>query len=188
MELLYNKQSEAMENCWAVAGFTVGELTSASFTGAISLSEGINLVKIWLEIMQAASDLCNCGRMTVFMGADSELEFGCQVATEWYRRRHDVEDPVCQVANHLHCGAKVVGGHELVLQFLEQNKADFKIRSTMRLPVSGAFHTPLKLPAVDPFRQTLEHTRVSDPGVPVYSNYENRLIRELQQKMIKRKS
>ena len=82
MELLYNKQSEAMENCWAVAGFTVGELTSASFTGAISLSEGINLVKIWLEIMQAASDLCNCGRMTVFMGADSELGFGCQVATE----------------------------------------------------------------------------------------------------------
>ena len=86
------------------------------------------------EAMQAASDLCNSGTKTVFMGADSE----------WCRRHHDLEDPVCQVDNHLYCGAKVVGGHELALQFLEQNKADFKIRKTMRLPVRGAFHTPVQ--------------------------------------------
>ena len=106
------------------------------------MSEGINLVKVRGEAMQAASDLCNSGMMTVFMGADSELGFGCQVATEWCKRHHDIEDPVCQVANHLYSGAKVVGGHELALQFLEQNKADFKIRKTMRLPVSGAFPHP----------------------------------------------
>ena len=179
VELLYNKQSEAVENCMAVAGFSVGELTAAIFTGAISLSEGINLVKVRGEAMQAASDLCNSGMMTVFMGADSELGFGCQVATEWCKRHHDIEDPVCQVANHLYSGAKVVGGHELALQFLEQNKADFKIRKTMRLPVSGAFHTPLMLPAVDPFRQALEHTRVTDPRVPIYSNYDNRWVEPL---------
>merc|ERR1719516_25818 len=59
VELLYHKQSEAVENCMAVAGFSVGELTAAIFTGAISLSEGINLVKVRGEAMQAASDLCN---------------------------------------------------------------------------------------------------------------------------------
>ena len=37
-----------------------------------------------------------------------------------------------QVANHLYCGAKVVGGHEEALAFLEQNKDDFKIRKIRR--------------------------------------------------------
>ena len=35
-----------------------------------------------------------------------------------------------QVANHLYTNAKVIGGHEVALQFLEDNKEDFKIRRT----------------------------------------------------------
>jgi len=176
VELLYHKQPGAVENCMAVAGFSVGEITAAIFTGALSLSEGINLVKVRGEAMQEASEMCNSGMMTVFMGADNELGFGCKVAAEWCKRHHDIEYPVCQVANHLYCGAKVVGGHELALQFLEQNKKDFKIRKTMRLPVSGAFHTPLMMPAVEPFKHALDNTKVSDPRVPIYSNYDNRII------------
>ena len=38
VELLYHKQPGAVENCMAVAGFSVGELTAAIFTGALSLS------------------------------------------------------------------------------------------------------------------------------------------------------
>jgi hypothetical protein len=37
-----------------------------------------------------------------------------------------------QVANHLYCGAKVVGGHEEALAFLDKNKDDFKIRKIKR--------------------------------------------------------
>ena len=48
----------------AVAGFSVGEITAAIFTGAVSLGEGINLVKIRGEAMQAASDLEESGMMT----------------------------------------------------------------------------------------------------------------------------
>jgi malonyl CoA-acyl carrier protein transacylase len=36
----------------AVAGFSVGELTALIFTGAITFSEGISLVKIRGEAMQ----------------------------------------------------------------------------------------------------------------------------------------
>ncbi len=37
-----------------------------------------------------------------------------------------------QVANHLYCGAKVVGGHQEALTFLEKNKDDFNIRKIKR--------------------------------------------------------
>ena len=174
VELLYQRTPEAVEDCMAVAGFSVGEITAAIFTGALSLGEGINLVKVRGEAMQAASDLEPSGMMTVFVGADTDLGFGCQVAAEWVKRHHDIENPVCQVANHLYCGAKVIGGHTEALKFLEQNKSDFKIRRTARLPVSGAFHTPLMEPAVEPFSLALKNSKVHNPRVPIYSNYDNK--------------
>jgi hypothetical protein len=36
------------------------------------------------------------------------------------------------VANHLYCGAKVVGGHQEALTVLEKNKDDFNIRKIKR--------------------------------------------------------
>ena len=174
VELLYQRSPEAVENCIAVAGFSVGEVTAAIFTGALSLGEGINLVKVRGEAMQAASELEPSGMMTVFVGADNTLGFGCQVAAEWVKRHHDIERPVCQVANHLYCGAKVIGGHTEALKFLEQNKSDFKIRRTARLPVSGAFHTPLMEPALEAFSLALKNTKVHNPRVPIYSNYDNK--------------
>lgn len=170
VEYLHQEQPEAVEECMAVAGFSVGEITAAIFTGAVTLSEGINLVKIRGEAMQAASEMADSGLMTVFIGADQKLGLGCEVAREWSSRHHDVRDPVCQVANHLYTNAKVIGGHEVALQFLEDNKEDFKIRRTRRLPVSGAFHTPLMEPALETFGTALATTRFNNPRVPIYSN------------------
>ena len=38
-----------------------------------------------------------------------------------------------------------------------------------RLPVAGAFHSPLMEPAVEPFRALVEQTDVAEPSVPVFS-------------------
>ncbi|XP_023340412.1 malonyl-CoA-acyl carrier protein transacylase, mitochondrial [Eurytemora carolleeae] len=163
VELLYQQQETAVSNCMAVAGFSVGEITALIFTGAISFPEGINLVKIRAEAMQASSQLTRSGMMSVFIGADNKLPLGLQVAEEWCRREHNITNPVCRVANHLYTGAKVVAGNEEGLQFLEQNRDDFQIRKTKRLPVSGAFHTPLMQPAVEPFTEALKFTKISNP-------------------------
>ena len=174
VELLFRQSPQLVRNCMAVAGFSVGEITAAIFSGAISFGEGIQLVKVRGEAMQAASQLEESGMITVFFGADHELSFACEVAQEFVRRQHDIENPVCQVANHLYCGAKVLGGHTLALKFIEENKSDFKIRKVSKIPVSGAFHTPLMEPAVEPFRVALSNTKVQDPRVPLYSNYDNK--------------
>jgi len=165
-----------VEQCMAVAGFSVGELTAAIFTGALTFSEGINLVKVRGEAMQAASEITESGMMTVFVGADNQLGFGCQVAVEWCKKHHDIEQPVCMVANHLYSGAKVVAGHVECLKFLEQNREDFKIRRAKWLPVSGAFHTPLMEPAWEPFSEAVYQTKFSNPRVPIYSNVDNNII------------
>jgi malonyl CoA-acyl carrier protein transacylase len=38
-----------------------------------------------------------------------------------------------------------------------------------RLPVAGAFHSPLMEPAVEPFRAAVQSIEIGEPRVPVYS-------------------
>jgi len=176
VEFLYQESPPAVEECLAVAGFSVGEVTAAIFTGALTLTEGISLVKVRGEAMEAAAEMVPQGMVTVFVGADSKLGFGCEVAREWCRRHHGIEDPICQVANHLYCGAKVVGGHDAALEFLDNNKQDFNIRKMKRLPVQGAFHTPLMAPALEVFGEAVAQTRFSDPRIPLYSNVDGQPV------------
>lgn len=43
-----------------------------------------------------------------------------------------------------------------------------------KLPVSGAFHTSLMQPAVEPFKKALRKVDIVDPIVPVFSNVEGK--------------
>ena len=56
------------------------------------------------------------------------------------------------------------------LEFLETNKEDFGIRRTKRLPVSGAFHTPLMSSARAKVANVLKKVHLEEPIVYVHSN------------------
>jgi [acyl-carrier-protein] S-malonyltransferase len=43
-------------------------------------------------------------------------------------------------------------------------------KRAIRLPVSGAFHSPLMQPAEDGFREAVFATEFAEPAFPVYSN------------------
>lgn len=61
-------------------------------------------------------------------------------------------------------------GNIEALQFLEMNYKDFNLRRVKRLPVSGAFHTDLMQPAVDPLRQVMKGMTINRPRMLVFSN------------------
>lgn len=63
--------------------------------------------------------------------------------------RQNRELPICEVANYLYCGVRVIGGSETCLKFLEDNHAKYNIQIVKRLPVSAAFHTKLMDTAVE---------------------------------------
>ena len=43
-------------------------------------------------------------------------------------------------------------------------------KRAVRLPVSGAFHSPLMEPAVEGFREAVDATEFAEPAFPVFSN------------------
>lgn len=177
IEALWEMDENAVKNCVATAGFSVGELTALVFAGALTFEDGIRLVHARAKAMQMASDLTDSGMMTIFYSANAKVGLACEVARKWIKEQHAIEDPVCNIANHLYAGGKVLAGHVQALDFIEANKADFAIRKCKRLPVSGAFHTSLMLPAVTVFKEYLSSIETSDPRITVYSNVDNEVYR-----------
>jgi [acyl-carrier-protein] S-malonyltransferase len=60
------------------------------------------------------------------------------------------------------------------LKFIKSNAEQYKLRRLKILPVSGAFHTSLMRPAVEPFKEALKKVDIVDPIVPVFSNVDGK--------------
>jgi len=170
IEKLKHEDPNAILNCVSTAGFSVGELSALTFSGALSFNQGVSLVKLRGEAMQRASEEQASGMMTVFLNHESRLKFACHAATRYCSEKLGIENAVCNVANFLYPECKVVAGNEEALQFLEKAGKEFGLRRMKRLPVSGAFHTPLMFTAAQEFKEALRDIEFEEPIIPVYSN------------------
>lgn len=66
---------------------------------------------------------------------------------------------------------------EQALKFLSTHQNEFKLRKVIPVPVSGAFHTNLMLPAVDTFRKILHQVEMFEPSARIYSNVDGKVYR-----------
>lgn len=160
IERLKEERPNAIKNCVATAGFSLGEITALIFAGALGFEKGIcgflcnlqlhstalglQLVQIRAEAMQLASETHQGGMLTVFYGADSKLTFACKQAKQWAVDKGD-NVPECKISTYLSPNCKVVAGSESV-------RADFhEPRQGLRLDFN--LHRPSSI-----WRQTTKST------------------------------
>lgn len=176
LEKLKEERPNAIENCIATAGFSLGEITALVFAGSLPFDKAIKLVQIRAEAMQIASEQTESVMATVLYGPDSQLGVACQKAKQWCIEK-GIENPECKIANYLFPHCKVVAGNAEALHFLETNAKQFKLKRIKRLPVSGAFHTNLMESAVEPFKTALKKIKIEDPMISVHSNVDGKKYR-----------
>ncbi len=148
----------------ACAGHSLGEYTALVASGSLSLPDGTSLVLERGEAMQAAADE-QPGTMAALIGiADDDAEAACQRA----------EDQVW-VANYNAPGQVVIAGTVSGVANGSERAKELGARKVLPIPVSGAFHTQLMLPARARLRQTLEGVTFHSPEVPVVANVDARV-------------
>jgi len=148
----------------ACAGHSLGEYTALVASGALSLNDGTRLVIERGSAMQKAAD-GRAGTMAALIGiADGDAEAACQRA----------EDEVW-VANFNAPGQVVIAGTVQGVASGSDRAKDLGAKKVLPLPVSGAFHTPLMLPARARLRSTLETVEFHSPEVPVVANVDARV-------------
>ena len=153
---------EAVDVC---AGLSLGEYTALTFAGAITFEDGVKLVKLRGESMQAAADATPSGMASVIgLNAEKVAEV-CEAASE-----QTGGEPV-QIANFLCNGNYAVSGAiPAIDKVAEIAKPEFKARMVVKLAVAGAFHTDYMAPAAEALKAGLEDTPISEPKIPVISN------------------
>uniref|UniRef100_A0A8J2RM93 [acyl-carrier-protein] S-malonyltransferase n=1 Tax=Daphnia galeata TaxID=27404 RepID=A0A8J2RM93_9CRUS len=176
LEKLKATNPNAINNCIATAGFSVGEIAALVFSKALTFENAVRLVKVRAEAMQLSSDMTKSGMMTVFLAPNSKLNSACAEA-----RKHcetlGLENIECRVANYLYPECKVIAGNKEALDFIEKHAATFELRRLKRLPVSGAFHTKLMEPAANVVKIALKKIPIQQPTISVHSNIDGKRYR-----------
>jgi [acyl-carrier-protein] S-malonyltransferase len=147
-------------NLAATAGLSLGEYTALHIAGAFSFADGLELVTLRGRAMQDAAEATPSG-MLALIGADE----GQAVAVCDAARGQDV----LVAANFNAPGQVVISGSKAAIDRAVAVATEKGLRSAV-LPVAGAFHSPIMVPAAERLRQALARTTIHDPRCTVISN------------------
>ena len=142
-----------------VAGHSLGEFSALVVAGALSFEDGLRLVSKRALAMQAACE-AQPGTMAAILGlADEVVEQAC------------AETDGVVVAANCNCPGQLVisGAGEAVDAACEKLKAA-GARRALRLPVGGAFHSPLMEPARAELAEAIAEAPIHTPVCPIYQN------------------
>ena len=148
----------------AVAGHSLGEFTAYHAAGAIGVADAIRLVRRRGALMYE-SGLARPGAMAAILGdTDRSIDEICTEATA------SPEGGLVVPANYNSPGQVVVSGEVSGVERAMELSKKAGAKRAIRLPVSGAFHSPLMQTARDAFAKALDEASISGPMVPVYAN------------------
>jgi [acyl-carrier-protein] S-malonyltransferase len=146
----------------AAAGHSLGEFSAYHAAGALTLEDAAKLVRRRGELMYA-SGVQRPGAMAAILGDPSvSIEDICARAT--------AEAGLAVPANYNGPGQIVISGEVLGVERAMALAKEAGAKRTIRLNVSGAFHSPLMATAADGLREALDHVELAAPNFPVYAN------------------
>ena len=142
-----------------VAGHSLGEFSALTAAGSLSFEDGLSLVSKRAQAMQKACEL-NPSTMAAIIGMENEVvEEVCNSI-----------DKIVVTANYNTIGQVVISGsHEGIdeaIAILQEKGA----RRALKLPVGGAFHSPLMEPAREELAKAIAEAPIESPICPIYQN------------------
>ena len=153
-----------------VAGHSLGEFSALVASKALSFEDGLTLVSKRAKAMQKACE-AEPSTMAAVLGLDD-----------------DKVEEICQsvgggiVAANYNCPGQVVisGSIAVVDETCEQLK-EAGAKYVIKLPVGGAFHSPLMEPARVALEQAINETSFAQPICPIYQNVTAQAVTDPEQ-------
>ena len=142
-----------------VAGHSLGEFSALVAAGALSFEDGLTLVSKRAMAMQKACEM-NPSTMAAIVGMDDKtVEEVCAGI-----------DEVVVPANYNCPGQLVISGSNAGIDEACKQLTEKGAKRALKLPVGGAFHSPLMEPARAELAEAIRKAPFKKPICPVYQN------------------
>jgi [acyl-carrier-protein] S-malonyltransferase len=142
-----------------VAGHSLGEFSALVSAGYLSFEDGLKLVSQRAIAMQKACEQ-NPSTMAAVLGLENEVvEQIC----------YQIEEIVVP-ANYNCPGQLVISGSNKGIDIACEKLTEAGARRALKLPVGGAFHSPLMEPARSELENVIDSTNFSEGICPIYQN------------------
>ena len=156
-----------------VAGHSLGEFSALVAAGVLGWEDALRLVSERALAMQEACEM-HPGTMAAVLGLpDDKVSEICQTlhnTTPHYTTLHNTTPSIAVAANYNCPGQVVISGSvdgiDLACKALKEAGA----KRALKLPVGGAFHSPLMKPAAERLEKAILSTVFHTPLCPVYQN------------------
>ena len=142
-----------------VAGHSLGELSALVANHCLNFDDGLKLVAIRAEAMQKACEITPSTMAAIIGLDDSTVEQVC-----------DSIDEIVVAANYNCPGQLVISGTISGIDKACEILTSKGARRALKLPVSGAFHSPLMEPAREKLALAIENTIFNTPSCPIFQN------------------
>ena len=152
-----------------VAGHSLGELSALVANETLNFEDGLKLVAVRAQAMQKACEI-NPSTMAAIIGLeDSIIEEVCNSI-----------DEIVVAANYNCPGQLVISGSNSGIDKACEMLTEKGARRALKLPVGGAFHSPLMEPAREELAEAIEATVFNTPTCPIYQNVSTKAETDIQ--------
>ncbi len=146
-----------------VAGHSLGEFSALVANNTLSFENALRLVSIRAKAMQRACEMNSSTMAAVLALTDSKVEEICAAVMQ---ETGEVVVP----ANYNCPGQLVISGSMAGIEIACERMKAAGAKRALILPVGGAFHSPLMLPAKEELAAAIEATLFNEPSCPIYQN------------------
>lgn len=146
-----------------VAGHSLGELSALTAARCLSFEDGLKLVAARARAMQKACEAVPGTMAAIIALPDEKVEEVCAEVT--------AEGKGVVIPANYNCpGQLVISGNIDAVNVACVKLKEAGAKRALVLPVSGAFHSPLMLPAQEELEAAIAVTEFHKPICPVYQN------------------
>jgi [acyl-carrier-protein] S-malonyltransferase len=146
-----------------VAGHSLGEFTALVANGTLSFEDALQLVAVRATAMQKACEINPSTMAAVLNLADDKVEAICAEVQQ--------ETGEIVVAANYNCpGQLVISGSKKGIDIACERMKAAGAKRALVLPVGGAFHSPLMLPAKEELQAKILTTKFHTPTCAIYQN------------------
>ena len=153
-----------------VAGHSLGEISALVASKCLSFEDGLNLVHKRALAMQKSCEE-KPSTMAAILGLEDNI----------------VED-ICSAlrgtvvpANYNCPGQLVISGEMNAIDLAIEKLTAAGAKRAIKLPVGGAFHSPLMESAKKELKNVIDHTLFSNPICPIYQNVSGKAVIDAEQ-------